>query len=697
MLLSAGTLIPADGVIIDSIDFLVNQSSLTGESLPSDKNYGPVAEDSSLEERTNCVYMGTNVQSGSARVVVVETGEATEFGQIAEHLMRTPPETEFERGVRQFGYLLTKLMLILTIAVFIFNIIFHKPIIDSLLFSVALAVGLTPQLLPAIISITLSKGSKVMAKEGVVVKRLSSIENFGSMDILCTDKTGTLTEGVVHMDDSVDIDGIHSEEVFRLAYQNAFLQTGMVNPLDQAILDFKTIDINDVEKLNEIPYDFKRKRLSVIVRDNNQNVMITKGALNHILEICHKVECKSDVIALDDSMRENIERLYTEWGNQGIRVLGLAKKNLDFKEQYLIEDEKEMVLLGFLLFFDPPKSDVKDTITKLRENGVELRIITGDNKLVAAHTADAVGIKVTNILTGAELIKLKPEDVSNTIEITNIFAEVDPQQKELIILELKKRNHVVGYMGDGINDVPALHASDIGISVDSAVDVAKESANFVLIEKSLEALNRGIQLGRTTFANTMKYIAITISANFGNMFSMAGASIFMPFLPLLPKQILLINFLTDFPAITLSSDKVDEEVLKVPKKWDIKFIRNFMFIFGFISSLFDYMAFFTLLMGFKVNEKLFHSSWFVLSIITELIILMIMRTQRPFFRSKPAPILILSTIGVGIVTMLFTLLPINNLFDIETIPIGILLQLTAIVLIYGIVSEIAKHFFYLKK
>lgn len=694
LLLSAGALIPADGLIIENIDFLVNQSVLTGESLPSEKSVCIVPEDASIEERINCIYMGTNVHIGSAKALVVKTGENTEFGQIADHLKDVQPETDFEKGVRHFGYLLTQLMLILTLAVFAINVLFHRPAIDSLLFSVALAVGLTPQLLPAIISITLSKGSKIMAEEGVIVRRLSSIENFGSMDILCTDKTGTLTEGTVHMDDAVNVEGIHSEAVFNLAYVNANLQTGLVNPLDQAILNYKEANINNFKKINEIPYDFTRKRLSVIVSENEQNIMITKGALNHILEVCSKVQVGSEIKLLDNLMLKSIEEHYSNWSNKGIRVLGIAKKPVTFKERYSIEDETEMTFTGFLLFFDPPKADVEHTIKKLKENGVELRIITGDNKLVAVHTAEAVGIKVNNVLTGADIMKLNREVLWNAAESANVFAEVDPNQKELIILALKKKNHVVGYMGDGINDVPALHAADIGISVDSAVDVAKQSANFVLVEKSLDVLNKGIELGRTTFANTLKYITITISANFGNMFSMAGASLFMPFLPLLPKQILLINFLTDFPALTIANDAVDTEAVKIPRKWDIKFIRDFMFIFGIISSLFDYIAFAVLLLVFKADQMLFQTSWFLLSIITELLILMIMRTQRPFFKSKPSPMLLYSTIAVGIVTILIIYLPINNIFDFEPIPFGILVQLMVIASIYIIASETAKYYFY---
>lgn len=694
LLLSAGSLIAADGLLIESLDLFVNQSILTGESIPQEKTIVTPREESNLSQRNNCIYMGTNVQSGSAKAIVVNTGKNTEFGQIAEHLQQKHPETEFEYGVRHFGYLLSQMMFILTIAVFAINVIFKRPAIDSLLFSVALAVGITPQLLPAIISITLSKGSKSMAKEGVIVKRLSSLENFGSMDILCTDKTGTLTEGIIQLDNVTNVFGEYSEEVLKFSYINSSLQTGFASSLDTAIINYKKVDIDNIVKVGEIPYDFIRKRLSVIVNDNDDFMIVTKGALNNILSICQYLKTDDEIKPLDSEFLKEIDKRYYEWSNKGMRVLGVAKKDLPKQDKYDYDDEKEMIFLGFLLFFDPPKEDVKETVNELITKGVQLRIITGDNEYVAVHTAEAVGLKDIKVLTGSEISNLNDDALWNVVENTNIFAEVDPTQKNRIILALKKRNHVVGYMGDGINDVPALHAADIGISVNTAVDVAKESADFVLLEKSLKVLDRGIELGRTTFENTIKYILITTSANFGNMFSMAGASLIMPFLPLLPKQILLINFLTDFPALTIAGDSVDEELLKTPQRWNIKFIRNFMFIFGFISSIFDYITFFILLNLFNANEKLFQSSWFILSIITELVILLIMRTRKPFFKSSPSSILLYSILSILIVSFLIIYLPIGTIFGLEPIPLGILFQLIVVVLLYIVATEIAKHFYF---
>lgn len=695
--LSAGSLIPADGLILECQDFFVNQSILTGEAFPVEKKAETVPEDATLAERRNCVFMGTSVRSGSASMLVVQTGASTEFGQIARHLTLRPPETEFERGVRRFGYLLTQIMLVLTLAVFAINVIFQKPAIDSLLFSVALAVGITPQLLPAIISITLAKGSRTMAKEGVIVRRLTAIENFGSMDVLCTDKTGTLTEGVVRLDGAVDVEGQASDAVFRMAYLNSRLQTGLVNSLDAAIIGARSMDIGAVKKRGEIPYDFNRKRLSVIAQEGGLSTLIAKGALSNILDICDRAKIGTAVKPMDDGILAGIAKLFAAWSDQGIRVLGIAKKDVAEKDRYAIDDEKAMIFIGFLLFFDPPKADVKQTIADLAGYGVGLRIITGDNKLVALHIADAVGLKVSGVLTGAELMKLSDEALWNVIENTTLFAEVDPNQKERIILALKKKNHVVGYMGDGINDAPALHAADVSVSVNTAVDVAKEAADFVLMENSLGVLKRGIELGRATFINTLKYIQITTSANFGNMFSMAGASLFMPFLPLLPKQILLINFMTDFPAITIANDGVDKEAVAKPRRWDIRFIRNFMVTFGLISSLFDYLTFAVLLIGFKAQEGLFQSGWFVLSILTELLVLLVMRTRRPFFKSRPAPVLLYTTIGVGAVTLLIPYLPLKRILDIAPIPPFILLALLGIAALYIITTEIAKHYFYRSK
>ncbi|MEZ0481490.1 magnesium-translocating P-type ATPase [Planococcus sp. SSTMD024] len=691
---STGSLIPSDGLVLEAENFFVNQSLLTGESMPAEKRPGLVHENATLEERTNCVFTGTNVQSGSAVILAIQTGEATEFGQIAKKLTLRSPETDFEKGIRHFGYLLTKIMLTLTLAVFAINVLLERPVLEALLFSVAIAVGITPQLLSAIISITLSQGSKSMGREGVIVRRLTAIENLGSMDVLCTDKTGTLTEGAIRLDGTVDPMGQPSENVFKLAYVNASLQSGMKNALDETIISSKKMDLGSIRLIDEIPYDFSRKRLSVVVLENSEAAIVTKGALNQVLEICTQVQMGDYQQALDPKALEDIQSRYESWGNQGFRVLGVARKSVAIEEEYGTEAESGMVFTGFLLFFDHPKKGISKTIQNLEVNGVSLRIITGDNKWIALHTAKSVGLHVDGILTGHDLMQMNEGALLNKLGKTTIFAEVDPNQKERIILAFKKKQHVVGYMGDGINDIPAIHASDVSISVDNAVDIAKESADFVLMQKSLEVLNTGIVLGRTTFANTLKYIMVTTSANFGNMFSMAGASLFLPFLPLLPKQILMINFLSDFPALAIAKDSVDAETLRKPRKWDIRLIRNFMFIFGMISSVFDYIAFSILFIGFRANQAVFQTSWFSFSILTELLILMVMRTRLPFFKSRPAPILLYSSIAVALIAYVFPYLPINRLLRIEPVDPWITLALIGTAFLYIIVTEIAKYHFF---
>jgi Mg2+-importing ATPase len=694
VLLSAGSLIPADGALLEARDFYVNQAVLTGETFPVEKSPGMVAAQASLVERTNCVFMGTNVRSGSAKALIVQTGPATAFGRIAGRLALRPPETEFERGIRRFGYLLSEVMLVLVFVVFAVNVYFHEPVIDSLLFSVALAVGLTPQLLPAIISINLSKGSQTMAAHGVIVRRLESIENFGSMDVLCTDKTGTLTEGVVQLDGALDMAGQPSDDVFRYAYLNAHLQTGLSNPLDEAIVAHTEPDLGGIVKVDEIPYDFVRKRLSVVVRESDHNRFITKGALDHVLEVCSSVRDGEADASLDDGHRAQIQQRFEAWSGQGFRVLGVAVRNVEPQSKHSRDDERDMTFLGFLLFFDPPKPGVQEVIADLADLGVKLKIITGDNRLVALHTAEAVGLKVEGVLTGAEMDDLHDEALWQAVERTTLFVEVDPNQKERILLALQKRGHVVGYMGDGINDAPALHAADVGISVDQAVDVAKEAADFVLLQHDLAMLHDGILLGRTTFANTLKYVFITTSANFGNMFSMAGASLFLPYLPMLPMQILLTNFLTDFPAMTIAGDSVDREMIERPRRWNIRFIRDFMVTFGLVSSVFDYLTFGIVLLVVRATTDQFRTGWFLESVLTELLVLLVIRTQRPFFKSRPGRYLALSAFAVAAATLILPYSPLSGILGFTPLPLSLLLVLLGITVAYITASEVAKRVFY---
>jgi Mg2+-importing ATPase len=702
VLLSAGSLVPADGVVLEARDFFVNQAALTGETFPVEKKPGSAPASASLAERTNCVFMGTNVRSGTARAVIVQTGKATAFGQISQRLQLRPPETEFERGIRRLGYLLSEVTLVLVLAVFATNVFFHKPVVDSLLFSLALAVGLTPQLLPAIININLARGSQRMAGAGVIVRRLASIENFGSMDVLCTDKTGTLTEGVVRLDGALDPAGQPSEQVLRLAYLNAHFQTGLANPLDDAIQAAARLDLTGITKVDEIPYDFVRKRLSVVV-DEGQGagpLMITKGALEGVLAVCTALQEEEAVVPLDEARRAGLLARYTAWSQQGYRVLGIATARVATPAPagaYTRDDERDMVFAGFLLFFDPPKAGVQQTVAGLAGLGVQLKIITGDNHLVAVRTAETIGLPVTGVLTGNELDEMRDEALWQAAEHTNLFCEVDPNQKERIILALKKAQHVVGYMGDGINDAPALHAADVGISVDSAVDVAKDAADFVLLRKDLSVLHEGILQGRRTFANTLKYVFMATSANFGNMFSVAGASLFLPFLPMLPKQILLINFLTDLPEMTIAGDNVDDEYVRQPRRWDIGFIRRFMLIFGPLSSVFDYVTFGFLLWltrGNPAQEALFHTGWFVESVLSAVLVVFVLRTRRSVWRSQPSRAMLLVTAGVSVVALGLPFSPLAELLGFRPLSVAFLVAVAGIVAAYLLLAEAVKGWFY---
>src|SRR5256712_3321781 len=638
--------------------------------------------------------MGTSVRSGTARVLVVRTGGQTVFGRVARRLALRPPETEFARGIRRLGYLLTEVILVLVVAVFAINVYFHKPVLDSLLFSVALAVGLTPQLLPAIINVNLAHGAQRMAARGVIVRRLASIENFGSMDVLCTDKTGTLTEGVVRLVDAADVRGRPSDAVFRYAYLNAAFQTGLANPLDEAIVAAGRANMDGVQKLDEIPYDFVRKRLSVVIHSEHGVQLITKGAVTEVVRVCSHVRDESPPVPVDPGHRDTILRGYEANSGEGLRVLGVAVRSLDARDAYSRDDEAAMTFVGCLTFADPPKAGVAEVIKDLTGLGVELKIITGDNRLVALHTAQAIALPVRGTITGADLDVLQDEALCHLADRTTIFAEVDPNQKERIIRTLQKTGHVVGYMGDGINDAPPLHAADVGISVDQAVDVAKEAADFVLLRRDLAVLHEGIVQGRTTFANTLKYVYMATSANFGNMFSMAGASLFLPFLPLLPKQILLTNLLTDFPEMTIATDNVDKEMVDYPRRWDIKAIRKFMMTFGLMSSVFDYLTFGALLLVFHATQDQFRTGWFLESVCSASLIVLVIRSRKPFFRSRPSKYLFVATLATVVLTLILPFTPLGLIFGFSPLPISFLLLVAAIVTGYIISAEVAKTIFY---
>ncbi len=692
--LKAGDVIPGDGLVLNSKDLFVDEASLTGETYPVEKMAAVLAAETPLAQRTNTLFMGTHVVSGSAQALVVQTGIETEFGRVSERLRLRPPETEFEHGVRRFGYLLMEITLILVIAIFGINVYLVRPVLDSFLFSLALAVGLTPQLLPAIISINLAHGAKKMAREKVIVKRLTSIENFGSMDVLCSDKTGTLTEGLVKVHSALDWEGRDNEKVLLYAYLNANYESGFSNPIDQAIRTFRPFDLTGFQKLDEVPYDFIRKRLSILISQGKRHLLITKGALSNVLSACSRAE-KTDGTQVDLSQaQDQIQTHFKEFSAQGLRVLGVAYREMEPKAVLTKDQENNLIFLGFLVLFDPPKEGIVETINHLKGLGVSLKIITGDNHLVAATIGRKMGLSDLKIITGPDLQKTGNRALPQLVTEADIFAEVEPNQKERIILGLRKAGHVVGYMGDGINDVSALHAADVAISVDQAVDVAKEAADIVLLEKDLKVLAKGIAEGRTTFANTLKYVFMATSANFGNMFSMAGASLFLSFLPLLPKQILLTNLLTDFPELTIAADRVDQELVEKPRRWNLRFIRNFMITFGLISSIFDYLTFGILLFLLKAQPAQFRTGWFIESVISAALIVLVIRTRRPFFQSKPGKALTLATVLVTIVTLLIPYTPLGAMFGFKTLPLYFFPLLAVIVGMYIFTAEAAKKIFY---
>ena len=691
--LSAGDIIPGDCLLIESQEIFVDEAAFTGETYPVEKQPGVVPAGTPLAKRSNTLFMGSHVISGKATALVVKTAKQTEFGKISGSLQLKAPETDFERGIRRFGYMLMEITLLLVILIFAANVFLHKPVLDSFLFSLALAVGLTPQLLPAIISVNLSAGARRMAKKQVIVKRLSSIENFGSMNVLCSDKTGTITEGKVKLKDALDVTGKHSDKVLRFAWLNACMQQGFHNPIDDAIREAYQNTENGFTVQTEIPYDFIRKRLTIQVDGKEGNFAITKGALNVILSICDRVESEDGIDKMEN-WKGKITGQYQELSNAGFRTLGIAYKPGDKLCNFTRNDEQQMIFLGFIALFDPPKGNIQATINDLNSLGVKLKIITGDNALVARSLAMQVGIKDPNILTGSDLHKMNNAALMHKAAHTDIFAEVEPNQKERIITILKKAGNVVGFMGDGINDASALHVADVGISVDTAVDVAKEAADIVLLSQSLDVLADGITEGRKTFTNTMKYIFMATSANFGNMFSMAGASLMMPFLPLLPKQILLTNLLTDFPEMAIATDKVDDINIRSPQKWDLRFIRRFMVIFGLLSSVFDYLTFGVLLFIMHTNEEAFQTGWFTESVISAILIVLVVRTRLPFFKSLPGKLLSYATLLVLIFTLFIPLTPVAGWFGFVKLPLTYYAWMVVIVLLYLFSAELAKRWFY---
>jgi len=693
--LNAGDVIPGDCLVLESTSLLVDEAALTGETYPVEKKSGQIAASAPVTQRTNALFLGTHIVSGSSRSLVVATGLQTQFGRVSARLAQRPAPTGFERGMTQFGFLLVRAMVVLVGVIFVANIILARPFLDSALFALALAVGLTPQLLPAIVTISLSQGARLMARKRVIVKRLEAIEDFGAMSVLCTDKTGTMTVGTVELQSALSVDGAPSDAVKRLGYLNAKLQTGFANPIDQAIV--KALPASEGEgatRVAELPYDFSRTRLSVLVKDGATTQMITKGALDSVLGVCTQVQLPSGKSVPIDSQRAQIQAQFTSLSAQGFRVLGVASRQMPGATSLAPTDESKLCFEGLLTFLDPPKESARQTIADLGASGISVRMITGDNHLVAAHVAQLVGLDGSVVLTGEQIGALDDATLATQAATTQVFAEIDPVAKERIIRALRTTGKVVGYMGDGINDAPALHAADVGISVDSAVDVAKQAAAIVLLDKDLGVLLDGVRQGRRTFANTMKYVFTTTSASFGNVLSMAIASLVLPFLPLLAGQILLINFLTDFPATTIATDEVDPEQLERPHDWNIGFVRTFMIVFGSLSSIFDLLTFVVLPHATVADATAFRSGWFIESVATELAVLFVLRTRRPFFRSRPSLLLLGASVLLGLVTLAIPYSPLAPLLGLAGPPLALLGSLALITVAYVIANEIVKVPFY---
>jgi Mg2+-importing ATPase len=692
--LSAGQAVPGDCRILAAKDLFIVEAALTGESYPVEKSPATLPADTQLAGRVNALFLGTNVASGTATAVVVHTGRATEFGAIAERLRLRPPETEFERGVRRFGYLLAEVTLLLVVTIFAINVAFARPILEALLFSLALAVGLTPQLLPAIISVNLAHGARRMAARKVIVKRLASIENLGSMDVLCSDKTGTLTEGVVRVHSALGIDGAERPRVLELAAVNAALESGFANPIDTAIRALGTVDPAAWEKRDEVPYDFVRKRLSIVAAHGGRVLMITKGALPQVLEVCTSAEAPDGSVLPIADARAAIDARCHALAAEGLRILGVAVRELATDAPVDRGDEQGMRFVGLLALFDPPKPGIDATIAELRRLGVALKIVTGDHRLVAESLGRAIGLTAPRLLTGPDLRGMTDEALVGRVAGVDLFAEIEPNQKERIVRALMKAGHVVGYLGDGINDASAIHAADVGLSVAGAVDVAREAADIVLLDRALDVIIAGVREGRATFANTLKYVFMATSANFGNMFSMAGASLFLPFLPLLPKQILLTNLLTDLPEMAIATDRVDEEWIERPHRWDVGFIRAFMLTFGALSSVFDFVTFAVLRRWLRADTTEFRTGWFVESVVSAALIVLVIRTRGSLWRSRPATALLVATVGIVLVTVLMPLTPLAVPMSFAPVPLAFLPTLAVIVAVYGLSAETAKRLFY---
>jgi Mg2+-importing ATPase len=695
--LAAGDLVPADCRLIEARDLFVNQAMLTGEPYPAEKRVDePATPARDPGEAVNTVFMGTSVVSGSALAVVCRTGDATAFGQLSGTLMAPPPPTAFELGIRQFGFLIMRLTVFLVLFVLAVNVLFHRPWLDSLMFALALAVGLTPELLPMIVTVTLSRGAMRLARRRVIVKRLAAMHNIGAMDVLCTDKTGTLTEASIRMVRHLDFRGVESERVFRLAWLNSHFESGIKSPLDQAILAFRTLDVTGWIKIDEVPFDFERRRVSVLVADPTQRLLVVKGAPEDVLRLSTHFEGEEGAVTpLDPASRAGLDAQFQALGEGGFRVLAIASRTMGPEHtSAALGDESELVFAGYAVFLDPPKASAMPAIQALTQAGVAVKILTGDNERVTRHVCTELGLAVTGLITGDDLRAMSEEALRARLAKVNVFCRVTPQQKERVLLACKRSGRVVGFMGDGINDASAIHAADVGISVDSAADVAKEAAGIILLDQDLSVVHEAVMEGRRTVQNVTKYILMGSSSNFGNMFSMAGASLFLPFLPMLPTQVLLNNLLYDASEAGVPLDDVDAEALAVPARWDLGLIQRFMLVLGPVSSLFDFLTFYALLHLFNAGEALFQTGWFVESLATQVLVIFVIRTRRRPWRSHPHPVLAGLTLGAAAIGAVLPLTPLGAFFGFVAPPVSFYLFLAAAVVTYLTLVELAKRLFF---
>ncbi|MFH0790401.1 MAG: magnesium-translocating P-type ATPase [Candidatus Omnitrophota bacterium] len=694
--LFAGDMIPADLRIISCKDLFVNQASLTGESFPIEKAANPIqAKSNAVSELRNIAFMGSSVVSGTALGVVVKTGINTQFGELSRRLATMRIETGFDRGLHKFTWLMIRAMLIMVIVIFAINAIMKGRLIEALLFSLAVAVGLTPEMLPMLVAINLSKGAIAMAKKQVIVKRLNSIQNFGAMDVICTDKTGTLTLDKIVLEKHCDVIRNEDEDVLRHAYLNSFYQTGLKNLLDRAILKHGKLVTGEFKKIDEIPFDFSRRIMSVVVELDGRHKLISKGAPEEIFKRCSRYELDGEILEMENFILADLKEEYDRLSAEGFRVLALAYKQMENrKDVYSKDDEKDLILKGYVAFLDPPKPSARRAIQALKKLGIEFKVLTGDNELVTKKICSEVGLDVKGLVCGDTVDKLNEQELQKLVEVTSVFARLSPIQKERVIHALRANKHIVGYLGDGINDAPALKTSDVGISVNNAVDIAKESADIILLKKSLMVLEDGVIEGRKTFGNIVKYIKMGSSSNFGNMFSMTGASLFLPFLPMTPIQILLNNFLYDLSQVSIATDRVDKEYLVRPRPWNVELIKKFMFIIGPISSIFDFITYGVLIFVFHASPEMFHTGWFLESLCTQTLVIHIIRTGKvPFIESKPSRFLVFTSILIVTAGISIPFTPLAKAFGFIIPPPLYFAALFIIVCVYLLAVHIGKNWF----